>query len=358
MTTLTVIGCAVADVNADQPPGRSRRLRYWVTLSAGTYILMQFPVVYTTGVIMAFYAVPAALAGMFGGVLWALATGFPVAVYRLWLGGPGALPGLVHVLVVAFMAGILSPRARVFHLGPWQLAWRSLLIFAVGNLSMLLIPGMGLDIFWTYYPQMMPESALGLALCITLVKMWVTSRRELTRANTMARIDDLTGLSNHRSLIEALDCQPPDRSDCFLLLDLDHFKRINDTYGHLSGDEVLRQVGAVLRRELRDADLVCRYGGEEFAVLMRSCSVSHACEVAERLRVAVAESVMIAQGMQTRVTISGGVVTLDADQPFSNRFALADSLLYQAKLLGRNRVLCEMDVRAQAEPLERAMSEG
>lgn len=341
LTTLTVVGCIAANVTPELPRTWGHRLQQWMTLWVGTYILMQFPVVFAKGVIMAFYAVPAALAGMFGGLPYSLVTAVPVALYRLYLGGPGASPGVVHVLTVALIAGLFSLGDGTLRASAFQVGWRSLIIFAVGNLSMLLVPGMGITVFQTYYPIMMPLSASALFLSVSLVKMRVKADMDLASANTMARVDALTGLPNQRSLMEALESRPLTQEDCFLLVDIDHFKQVNDTYGHLCGDEILRCIATVLRREVRPTDLVCRYGGEEFAILMRSCTIASAYVAAERLRQAVAAQVVTMGQHQIQVTISGGLVRLSPEQPFTNQFQMADSLLYDAKTQGRNRVVSQ-----------------
>ena len=158
----------------------------------------------------------------------------------------------------------------------------------------------------------------------------------------MAAVDGLTGLANRRAFDSALRAEV-ERSArtgqplSLVLLDVDHFKRINDTFGHQSGDDVLRNVGAVLAAG-RATDLAARYGGEEFAVLLPACSSADAVAVAERLRAGIA-----AVG-PPEVTASAGVATLQArpgtkaDQG-SALVDAADSALYQAKRAGRDRTV-------------------
>jgi len=161
----------------------------------------------------------------------------------------------------------------------------------------------------------------------------------------LATTDALTGTANRRALIQALDrdmalalrTQEP---YAVLMLDIDHVKAVNDQYGHLAGDGVLRHVAAVLRQRLRAQDMLGRYGGEEFLVLMPSTDVSGALAAAEALRQAVAQT-PCRHGEQTvAVTVSIGVCAgvLEPGDTWDQRIHAADQALYQAKQGGRNRV--------------------
>lgn len=157
--------------------------------------------------------------------------------------------------------------------------------------------------------------------------------------------DSLTGLYNHAHLRERLReeverARREGRALALLMLDLDHFKRFNDTYGHLVGDEVLRAVSQVLRTQTREYDVVGRYGGEEFAVVLPGAGEEEACAVAERIRSAVRGTAI--PGLETgiRITVSIGVALFPphGDSP-DDLIAAADSALYRAKALGRDRVV-------------------
>jgi two-component system cell cycle response regulator len=125
-----------------------------------------------------------------------------------------------------------------------------------------------------------------------------------------------------------------------ILLDLDHFKRVNDSYGHPAGDEVLRQVAQLIKRCVRQEDIACRLGGEEFGVLVRVEVKQGARAVAERIRKRVEETVVSFGEHQIPITVSAGVATTAADHPYETPAALlaaADEALYRAKSGGRNR---------------------
>ncbi len=126
-----------------------------------------------------------------------------------------------------------------------------------------------------------------------------------------------------------------------ILLDLDHFKRINDTHGHPAGDEVLRQVAQLIKRCVRQEDTSCRLGGEEFGVMVRVESKEGTRAVAERIRRRIADTPVSFGDQQITVTVSAGVATASAPHPYESPAALlaaADRALYRAKEQGRNRV--------------------
>jgi diguanylate cyclase (GGDEF)-like protein len=125
-----------------------------------------------------------------------------------------------------------------------------------------------------------------------------------------------------------------------LMIDIDHFKTINDNYGHKTGDLVLQKLSAMLIDSLRQVDIVGRIGGEEFAILLPESKLENAVEVAERLRVQVANTKLaLESGQLVRFTVSIGVALLDKpDINLDTLFSSADEALYQAKNTGRNRV--------------------
>lgn len=165
----------------------------------------------------------------------------------------------------------------------------------------------------------------------------------------MAITDGLTGLHNRRYLMTHLATLTEkatlrDRSLSLLILDIDHFKSINDTYGHDAGDEVLREFADRMRSNVRGIDLCCRYGGEEFVIVMPDTDMALAYVVAERLRQRVAsEPFSIAGGQkQIDVTISIGLGTLESGSDTADQLLKrADIALYRAKKSGRNRVVAD-----------------
>ena len=162
----------------------------------------------------------------------------------------------------------------------------------------------------------------------------------------MAITDALTGLYNRRymeSHVGTLVEQAAARGKplTVLVLDIDYFKSINDTYGHDAGDDVLREFAVRIRKSIRGIDLACRYGGEEFVVVMPETDMAVATMVAERLRRRIAsEPFPIQQGARgIEVTISIGIAALGRDDNAASVLKRADQALYRAKRDGRNRVV-------------------
>jgi len=157
--------------------------------------------------------------------------------------------------------------------------------------------------------------------------------------------DGLTGALNKRYFLERLDADVAHarrhrQQLSLLLFDIDHFKKVNDTHGHLAGDRILRGVASVVAPAVRREDVFARYGGEEFAVIARSTDLPTALDLAERLRQTVEASRFESDGTAIGVTISVGVATFaQVPEPTAAAFlAAADEALYRAKGAGRNRV--------------------
>jgi len=158
--------------------------------------------------------------------------------------------------------------------------------------------------------------------------------------------DHLTGVANRRAFFEAAELElqrnrRTPRPTALILIDADHFKRINDHHGHPGGDAVLRQLGLVLTATFRQVDVVARVGGEEFAVLLPSSTLDGAAAVAERLRQVVQTQVVAFEGEQIAFTVSAGVAASDGgDLDLDMLMKRADQALYAAKSGGRNRIEC------------------
>jgi diguanylate cyclase (GGDEF)-like protein len=161
-------------------------------------------------------------------------------------------------------------------------------------------------------------------------------------ADRLARVDPLTEIFNRRHFGEVLSTElarPGSGSAAVLLLDLDHFKSVNDRYGHLTGDAVLRAAAARIASTTRNADCVARWGGEEFAILAPGIDREVAIRLAERARAALAEEPVEVDGVSIALTLSVGAAVVGSDTLTPDRLVdAADEALYEAKRAGRNCV--------------------
>ncbi|MCC6644781.1 MAG: diguanylate cyclase [Polyangiaceae bacterium] len=171
--------------------------------------------------------------------------------------------------------------------------------------------------------------------------------QSLRQVYEAAMKDGLTGVSNRKHLEERLDAEVAyalrhETELSLVMLDVDHFKRVNDTFGHPAGDAVLRFMAATLQQTLRTEDLLARYGGEEFCILVRGVDARTTTTVADRLRLWISQSPVDWQGQQIWITSSAGVASLACCGEARDKATLvstADQRLYKAKHGGRNRVV-------------------
>jgi diguanylate cyclase (GGDEF)-like protein len=246
----------------------------------------------------------------------------------------------VFTLVVAFMAWRRGGRAAGFFL----IAWALLEAFTIAAALRLLTSDASDEDFLlhTGLPLSMVMAAVLIALGVA--DRLREQRRALSEAERRAETDPLTGVLNRRSLIERLEAaclraQARDMPIALLFIDLDHFKQINDSYGHLAGDACLASVVAPIQAELRQSDVVGRYGGEEFIVILSSASASAAHMIAERIRERVASVRVEGYGPPIRLTCSIGVAASDTLGVWGKHLiARADEAVYAAKRSGRNCV--------------------
>jgi diguanylate cyclase (GGDEF)-like protein len=171
------------------------------------------------------------------------------------------------------------------------------------------------------------------------------------RIETLAKTDGLTGITNRSHFIETAPillelCRRYEHPISALMVDIDHFKQINDLYGHPEGDEVIRHVAEKMRMKLRDSDLLARYGGEEFAVILPETTLDDAFEVAKTIRGHIEETpVILEDGRSIRITVSAGVAgyaILPDGSGLEELLKQADMHLYEAKQKGRNRVVATL----------------
>nr|WP_315483381.1 sensor domain-containing diguanylate cyclase [uncultured Undibacterium sp.] len=192
------------------------------------------------------------------------------------------------------------------------------------------------------------NAAIGFGITIAVLLIVLFSvRRYQNRIEKSAATDPLTKLLNRQAFDfvfqqAILDSERSRQTLCVALMDIDHFKKINDKHGHLVGDHVLREIAAISRRSLRESDVICRWGGEEFLLLLKNCSLEKATSIAENLRSTIAANDFSRTTDLTKgrlsLTVSMGVAECKAQESEDSVFERADVALYQAKENGRNSV--------------------
>lgn len=181
-------------------------------------------------------------------------------------------------------------------------------------------------------------------LAVSALAFTVINDRLVQRLQSMALTDELTGVVSRRGLRElgtllVAEHQRAGRLVGVLMVDIDHFKRVNDSFGHAAGDLALKHVSGMLRGQLRANALLARYGGEEFTILLPVEQAAEAHEVAERLRDAVAKPPCLLEAGALNLTVSVGVALLGGGEHLEAVMQKADECLYEAKQTGRNRVV-------------------
>ncbi|WP_135229017.1 sensor domain-containing diguanylate cyclase [Deinococcus fonticola] len=318
-------------------------LRYVLLVALGLYLTPQSLFVFD-GIRFDFRAVVVALVARRHGVFPALLVALPISLYRMTLGGNGMWWGILQMFLIATLGALGTGWARLHPTFQEETLRRRcltpLVLYAVANL--------------TYFPAYVQAGrpwmdalpvyvatallgALGLFVAHEVMHGRLQTLSRTSQLHQLASVDSLTGCFNRRQF--DADFQPlrPGETAFLLWLDLDHFKRINDTYGHAMGDQVLVALADTLRETTRATDCLYRVGGEEFAVLLNGGSMEDARRVSERVREAVETTLMSrVQLPDEQVTLSGGLVAVQGER--HRVLQVADTHLYAAKEAGRNRI--------------------
>lgn len=275
------------------------------------------------------YAATVALVGTVGSLPWSGAFGRALI-------NPLLIAGAPLLLVASTLAAARGSRYAVFFLCGWTP------LLAVTVLGSAQLYGVASGWTWAADAALVAGAFEALVLSLGLADRALALRRAHEQARRLADIDPLTGLYNRRAWSQRLpeaerDVRARGVPLALLFLDLDGFKQLNDRHGHDAGDNTLRALAVVLRAELRDEDLIGRYGGEEFVVALPGADEAHALQVAERIRQRLKERSLLAVGVECTVSI--GVAALQPHEDTSQLLRRADEAMYAAKDAGRNRVM-------------------
>ncbi len=334
-------GLALARIKAIVP----RQVVLGLVFGTAAVLSMSSPLPVADGVFFDLRSLPVALAGGFAGKVGAIVSAGMAGTVRYSIGGDGAVAGVLTVLISA-VAG---------------LAWRAIVDrVALESLARLVLLGLVSCLHLASLIALPPEALaaaldlavplnIGLTMIGALVIGSMIQREQDVFQNSRALAqqsltDPLTGIANRRGFEHLTHAPSPAtvEGNALLLIDIDHFKAINDTYGHAAGDVILRQLALRLSNSVREGDVVARYGGEEFAVQLRELDRSRAEAITERLRCVIADEPFVVDDLAISVTISIGVHwQLEAlhDADWESVFRTTDRALFTAKALGRDRVV-------------------
>jgi len=261
----------------------------------------------------------------------------------VWVNGAGNLvfaAAATFTLTVTFRAWRRGNRAA----GWLLIAWGLLEGFTIAAAMRFLAPSSEASPLLYYYGLPLSMVAAAVLIALGVADRLRAQRVALTDAERRAQTDPLTGVLNRRSLIERLDAASARARArglpiAVLFIDLDHFKQINDSFGHQAGDACLRAIIPPIHAELRQSDAVGRYGGEEFVVILSSADAVAAMPIAQRILERIAGLTVPGYGKPIRLTCSIGVAASDTSSVWGeNLIAQADAAVYVAKRLGRNQV--------------------
>lgn len=328
----------------------TKSLLIGLIFSITAILAMQQPVQLREGIMIDARAVIVGLAAAFGGLPAAILSATLVGSYRLNLGGIGAIAGATGIVACAILGQIWRRYVGVkFHTGPQQLAGLGLLL-ALHSLSIFLLPlDMASELFPAAIPMLIASSITGALVMGSLIER---ERRHMYTEDHWrhsASTDSLTGLANRRAFTTALADAPkpidPSQACLLMIMDVDHFKLVNDTFGHDAGDEALKAVADALRQTVRPGEQICRLGGEEFAIFVPSIDPHRIYDRANLFRTAVAKNPIRYAGKPIPLTVSLGIAQRTGDHvsDIHGMMRDADLALYKAKSNGRNCVSVSND---------------
>jgi diguanylate cyclase (GGDEF)-like protein len=323
-------------------------------------------------------AIPLWVGGTLANSLITLSYGLILLGIQRYLGRPSWLWGVLAITAAMMASTFLFPELReslrlriIFQSWPYVLfsawggvlLWRThrpgmrrfhrgvalVLLINAGFLSVRLLHAVLTTALTTSFVQNAMQltsflMAMIFGFCMTMALAVMMFREKQVELADLAEKDPLTGLHNRHSLNDLADRRLRQAEDLeselsVIVLDVDHFKALNDSHGHQAGDRALIEIGSRIREVLRDSDIAFRIGGEEFLVLLPGADCAQAVQVAERLRSSIADEPIRFDGGATRITASFGVAACRVgNETWEQGFRRADEALYRAKAEGRNRV--------------------
>jgi diguanylate cyclase len=312
--------------------------------------LMFLSIKVTPSIIIDFRYMAILYSALYGGVISTMISTAIIILCRIILLS-GTTSSYIVSTVMMFSIAVLSiyvGKSRLSDFKKWT--YMNLLGLVTHSLGFLYLLGFSNQTYTLLFDLWLIAVIAG-CLIFYVANFIVQSNRAFREMKVQSKTDFLTGLNNVRQFdfslnILAQKAKEHNEQLSLLFIDVDHFKKINDTYGHLAGDEVLRQLGIILSSCSRSFDIVSRNGGEEFSLLLLHCPHIQAIEIGERIRHVVEKnSFRLPDNKKINLTISIGVSTfLETTQSPDELLKQADDALYKAKKTGRNRV-CSISLK-------------
>jgi diguanylate cyclase len=343
-------------INQDVTPSSPWKLKLFFSTAAGILgvLLMLNSVKVTQGIILDFRNIAVVLSAAYCGFLPAIITGLIIGIFRLLYTGLSyiALLGSLNVLIIAFACGLIN-NLKISKSKKWTLM--GICIIIISNIMLSLVINDRLTLFQTviFYTTSMVIVLLLVYYYVKYIDLLRYTYRKYQRESVK---DHLTGLNNVRQFVTQLSKISSNLTDesliSMLFIDIDYFKKINDSYGHQNGDKILEDLGKILFSKSNNTDFVFRNGGEEFSVLMTDCPREKILEVAERIRKAVQDhKFYLYDSRVIRVTVSIGVAIYpDSVKDINQLVKKADEALYEAKRTGRNMVVISKPTNIKQKP--------
>ncbi|MBB3425808.1 MULTISPECIES: diguanylate cyclase [Rhizobium] len=303
------------------------------------------PIQWMPGVIQDGRSILLVLTPIYGGLLGTIVAAAMMALFRYMVGGMGAVVGVAGIVIVAIAGYVLTLLPR-----QWTgTGWRRSALFGLATCSSIVV----VFLFpWAVARALLISATLPVTIVNILGVMLLSDllQREQYRIGIQraleneASLDPLTRLPNRRVLQREGDRCSKEAGMrripfSIIMLDIDHFKKINDSWGHSFGDTVLARLADVIRQTVRKTDIAARYGGEEIVVLLPNTDTRAAAAVAEKIRKDIEDTTLMFEQEAVHVTVSIGIAcSLEPTTDFKHVLEAADKALYRAKAGGRNRV--------------------
>lgn len=306
---------------------------------------MADPIQWMPGVIQDGRSILLVLTPVYGGLLGTIVAAMMIGLFRFMIGGLGAVGGIAGILIVAIAGYVLSLLPRHW-IGT---GWKRSALFGLATCTSLVVL---VFLPWPVARELLLSATLPVTI-VNIIGVFLLSdllgreqyRIGIQRAlESEASLDPLTRLPNRRVLQREGDRCSKEAGIrripfSIIMLDIDYFKKINDSWGHSFGDTVLARVADVIRQTVRRTDIAARYGGEEIVVLLPNTDIRAATAIAEKIRKDIEATILMFEQESIRVTVSIGIAcSHEPTADFKHVLEAADKALYRAKAGGRNRV--------------------